>query len=83
MLNAVATTLADAISTITLLFNPSLIVLGGGIGSHPALRSETERILAATAFPHPALRTSKLGSQAQLHGAIALSLCTLESRLFC
>ena len=79
----VATLLADAISTITLLFNPSLVVLGGGVGSHPALRTETERILAVSAFPHPTLRTSKLGSQAQLHGAVALSLLALESRLFC
>lgn len=83
VLDYTAGVLADAIATITLLFNPSLVILGGGVGSHELLRRETERHLADSDFPHPAIRTSLLGTQAQLYGTIALSLTGIEGKLLC
>jgi glucokinase len=75
VLRFTATMLADVIATITLLLNPTLIVLGGGVGANEGLREETERLLQASNFPHPAVRISELGTQAQLFGAISLSFC--------
>lgn len=83
VLRFAATALADAIATITLLLNPQLIVLGGGVGSNECLREETQTILAGSDFPHPAVRTSQLGTQAQLYGAISLSLSAVENKLLC
>lgn len=82
-LNHAASILADAIGTITLLFNPTLVVLGGGIGSHVALCRATEAALATSDFPHPGIRSSFLDAEAQLFGAISLSLSAVESRLLC
>jgi glucokinase len=83
VLQNTASILADAIATITCLINPSLIVLGGGVGSHTTLRNEVERLLGQSNFPHPAVRTSVLGTEAQLFGAVSLSLSLIESRLVC
>jgi glucokinase len=83
VLQFTAGVLADAVATITLLLNPQLIVLGGGVGSHECLRQETERVLSGSDFPHPALRTSELGTQAQLYGAISVSLSAIENKLLC
>jgi glucokinase len=83
VLHETAVVLADAIATMTLLFNPELIVLGGGVGSHDCLCRTTERLLQANDFTAPRLRTSFLGTQAQLYGAISLSLAAIESKLLC
>lgn len=81
VLQFTAAILADAISTITLLFNPALVVMGGGVGSHTSLCVATEKILANSDFPHPKVRCSVLGPEAQLHGAVALSLAAVDSKL--
>ncbi|MBS1813257.1 MAG: ROK family protein [Acidobacteria bacterium] len=81
VLRFTAAILADAIATVTLLFNPALVVIGGGVGSHTGLCAETEKILSASDFPHPRVRCSVLGPEAQLHGAIALSLSAVDSKL--
>lgn len=73
--------LADALSSISLLFNPELIVLGGGVGAHPALCSATDRCLRENDFALPRLRSSSLGTKAQLFGAIAQSLAATETQL--
>jgi glucokinase len=78
-----AAVLADAISTISLLYDPSLVVLGGGVGSHECLRKETEDLLLKSDFPHPAIRISLLGTQAQLYGAVSISLSAIESTMVC
>lgn len=75
--------LADAIRTAALVLDPALVVLGGGVGAHPGLAREIGRQLAQGPFPFPALRTSLLGTEAQLFGAIALSLSAVEERLVC
>jgi glucokinase len=83
VLRYAARVLADALATVSLVFNPGLIVLGGGLGAHPCLQKEIERELAGSNFPHPTVRTSLLGTEAQLFGAVALALSTVETRLVC
>ena len=77
----VATLLADIIADIALLLNPSIVVLGGGVGSHPELCRLTQTILQKHEFAQPQLRSSALGTQAQLYGALSLSVSAAESYL--
>jgi len=81
VLTDTAQILADAIGTISLLFNPRLIVLGGGVGAHECLCRATEKFVAKNEFAHPRLRSSSLGTQAQLFGAISLSLAAVNGTL--
>jgi len=71
--------LSDAIADISLLLNPELVVLGGGVGSHPELCRATERLVRRHEFAQPKLRSSSLGTHAQLHGAVCTSLSAVES----
>lgn len=73
--------LADCIAEISLTLDPELVVLGGGVGSHPELCRSTEKLLSLNEFARPKVRSSSLGTQAQLHGAISLSLAATETRL--
>ena len=77
-----ASLLADAIADIVLLLNPQLVILGGGVGSHPELcrltRSMIERHELASRL---LIRSSSLGTQAQLRGATATSLEALHELL--
>ncbi len=75
--------LADAIVTLSLLFNPEVVVLGGGVGAHRTLRAATETFLHENELAHPVLLMSSLGTEAQLSGAIALSLSAVEAYLLC
>ena len=77
----VAEILAEAIADIALLLNPEVVVLGGGVGSHPELCRTTHRLLQQHQFAQPALRSSTLGTHAQLQGAIASSLAAVERKL--
>jgi len=70
--------LADAIADISLLLNPKVVVLGGGVGSHPELCRATEKLVQRHEFAQPVLRSSSLGTQAQLHGAVSVSLAAVE-----
>ena len=76
-----ATILADAIADIALLLNPAVVILGGGVGSHPELCRVTQQLSSANEFAHPMLRSSNLGTQAQLHGGVALALAAVEDRM--
>ena len=73
--------LASCLTDLTLVLDPELIILGGGVGSHPELCRLTEKLLQKNEFARPTLRSSSLGTQAQLHGAISLSLSAIESKL--
>jgi glucokinase len=73
--------LADAIADISLLLNPEVVVLGGGVGSHPELCRVIEKLLQRHEFAQPMLRSSSLGTQAQLHGAVSVSLTAVEERI--
>jgi glucokinase len=73
--------LADALADISLLLNPAVVVLGGGVGSHPELCHATEKLLQRHEFAQPMLRSSSLGTQAQLHGAVSVSLSAVEEQI--
>ncbi len=73
--------LADAIADISLLLNPEVVVLGGGVGSHPELCRATEKLVQRHEFAQPMLRSSSLGTQAQLYGAVSVSLSAVEDQI--
>jgi glucokinase len=73
--------LANCLSDITLLLDPEIIIIGGGVGSHAALCRLTESLLEQNEFARPAVRSSSLGTQAQLHGAIFMGLSAVEEML--
>ncbi|HWC20003.1 MAG TPA: ROK family protein, partial [Terriglobales bacterium] len=75
--------LATAIANISLVLDTQLVVLGGGIGRHPALVEATRKALARNEFARPEVVASGLGSDAQLHGAIWLAIQIAEHRGFC
>jgi glucokinase len=76
-----AALLADAVADIALLLNPEIVVLGGGVGSHVELCRLTETIIRRHEFAQPQLRSSVLGTQAQLIGAVSVSVNAAESYL--
>ena len=73
--------LADCIVDLALALDPEVVILGGGVGSHPELCRCTERLLARNEFAKPQVRSSSLGTQAQLYGAVSLSLAATEAHL--
>jgi glucokinase len=81
MVEYTAQVLADCIVDLSLALDPEVVILGGGVGSHPELCRCTERLLSRNEFAKPQVRSSSLGTQAQLYGAISLSLAATEARL--
>jgi glucokinase len=73
--------LASAIANISVLLNSSLILLGGGIGTHPVLFEATRQVLEADEFARPRLAVSSLGTDAQLMGAVWMALKSVESKI--
>jgi len=73
--------LAHCVSNLALALDPELVILGGGVGSHSELCRATEKFLQQNEFARPRIRSSSLGTQAQLHGAISISLAATEGRL--
>jgi glucokinase len=73
--------LAHCLLDLALVLDPQLVILGGGVGSHAELCRATEKLLHKNEFARPQIRSSSLGTQAQLHGAISLSLAATERRL--
>jgi glucokinase len=81
ILQRTARILADAITNVCVILNSSLVVLGGRVGSHPALFKATARILERNEFCRPRLALSDLGREAPLFGAIWLVLKSVEGRI--
>jgi glucokinase len=81
LVSFVARILTDAVASISLVLNPELIVLGGGVGAHPVLCQATKRLVDNNEFARPRLTISKLGTQAQLHGTIYTALAAVEDSL--
>lgn len=74
--------LADAIADIVLLLNPRMVVLGGGVGTHPEIcRLTSVAIQRHELANRLEIRSSDLGTQAQLRGAISTSLEALHAIL--
>lgn len=77
-----ATRLATAIATVSLVLDPELVVLGGGIGRNGDLLIEPiERELRQLPF-RPRLVVSALGEDAVLQGAVATALEAARDRVF-
>jgi glucokinase len=76
-----AGTLAHCIADLALVLDPEAVILGGGVGSHAELCRATTKIVDRNDFARPRVRSSSLGTQAQLHGAIFLSLAASELQL--
>jgi glucokinase len=81
LMQSTAQTLADCIVDLALALDPEMVILGGGVGSHPELCRVTAKLLGRNEFAKPEIRSSSLGTQAQLHGAISLSLAATEAQL--
>jgi glucokinase len=81
VLRFAARILANMITDISLLLNLDMVVLGGGVGIHPSLCRETDNLVQHHEFARPVLRSSGLGTEAQLLGAIALGLKQVEAQL--
>ncbi|MGO9269441.1 MAG: ROK family protein [Terriglobia bacterium] len=81
ILRQTARILADAITNVCLILNSSLVVLGGRIGSQPALFDATRRIVERNEFCRPRLALTTLGSEAPLYGTICLALKYAERRI--
>lgn len=81
VLRFAARILANMITDISLLLNLDMVVLGGGVGIHPSLSRETDNLVQRHEFARPVLRSSGLGTEAQLLGAIALGLKQVEAQL--
>jgi len=70
-----ARTLAFVVHNLAVVLNPSLFVLGGGVGGNRILLTETKSILKRYSEPtKPKLVRSTLGEDAQLVGSIRLAL---------
>jgi glucokinase len=65
-----AAILADVVLDMALILNPSVILLGGEVGSHPRLLQEAAGLLEGSELPLVHLKMSALGSSAGLWGAV-------------
>jgi predicted NBD/HSP70 family sugar kinase len=81
VLQHTARILAEAITNVCVVLNSSLVILGGRVGSHPALLEATRAILDRNEFSRPRLALSGLGREAQLSGAIWLALHAAEEKI--
>ena len=82
ILHSTAEHLAAAIVNMSLVLDTPLVVLGGGIGSHPVLVEATRIAIARNEFARPEVVASSLGQDAQLHGAVWLAIQTAEQHGF-
>jgi len=76
-----AAVLSDVIVNLSLILNPSLILLGGEVGRHPVWLNFVGKELAESEFAVPRIATASLGDTGVLCGAIAVALDALPSLL--
>ena len=69
-----ATILADVILDLALILNPNLVLLGGEVGSHPALLREVNALLEGSEFAILRVALGALGIPAVLFGAVSVAL---------
>jgi predicted NBD/HSP70 family sugar kinase len=71
-LRVLADAVARAIISVAAVVDPALVLLGGPVGTHPAL---LPRVRAAISFPGPTrIEHGSLGTEAALHGALQLAI---------
>ncbi len=77
-----AALLARAVASVSVVTNPSVVLLGGSIGSQPEIIEATKKY-TAKCFPYPVrIEPSLLGNHAALCGAAAIGLENLHTALF-
>jgi predicted NBD/HSP70 family sugar kinase len=76
-----ATILSDIILDLALILNPSLILLGGEVGSHPRLLQGVKTLLEGSEFAVVRVGLGALGSSAVLWGAIFMAMQTAVNSL--
>lgn len=76
-----ADTLADAIANVIMLFDPELIVLGGGIGCNPAFSGRVRNALGASMADPPPVQSSTLGNRSTFLGAIGTAVRRFQSSI--
>lgn len=81
VVDAEARLVAMAVAAITTVVEPSLVVLGGGIGAKPLLLEPVRTHLARIVPRPPSLASSALGDEAGLVGAISSGLHLARARL--
>ena len=78
----VARRIGEAIASVIAVVDPELVVLGGAIGSNPALLAPVRATVAQLVPLTARIETSSLGDRAALHGAIAVALREARAALF-
>jgi glucokinase len=81
VLQYTAKLVAEAVADITVILDPKIVVLGGGVGSHPQLCQATKALLEKYDYGMPEIRSSALGTQAQLFGSLSVSMTAVEASL--
>jgi glucokinase len=81
IVGSTAAVLAGVCTSLSLILNCSLIVLGGELGMHESLLKATASLLERNEFARPRLAVSQLGQDAALLGAVRLGLQAAESAL--
>jgi predicted NBD/HSP70 family sugar kinase len=80
VLDLASRTLAYGVCNIAMILDCRLLVLGGSVGLHPALANATRAHLAVRGAQYQLeLKTSSLGSEAQIIGAVFQALEIAES----
>jgi glucokinase len=72
---------ADIIINLALILNPSLVLLGGEVGSHPVLIASVQKQLEESEFAVTKIAAGALGDRAVLLGAISVGLDAITSVL--
>jgi predicted NBD/HSP70 family sugar kinase len=79
----IAERIALAIAAVAPVLDPELVILGGSVGLNADLLLEPVRQEVAELSPfRPRIEVSRLGDEAELHGAVALALESARERLF-
>jgi glucokinase len=76
-----AVILADVVANVSVLLDPSMIVMGGPIGSAAPVFSQVLDLHDKNNLAHPSLVISRLGEDGALIGAIKLALEHVEQTL--
>lgn len=69
-----STILSDVILDLALILNPSMILLGGDVGSHTRLLHEVKTLLKGSEFAVVHVGLGALGSEAVLWGAVFVAM---------
>jgi predicted NBD/HSP70 family sugar kinase len=81
LVDAEAHQLGLTVASACAVFDPELVVLGGGIGANPRLLPVVRRTVAAIVPFPPRLETSALGEDASLTGALCIALAGARDEL--